>query len=97
MRSNGWIVYLCGGLVLVAAILAILISWIIPSPAHADSRLYPTLGMRYRVEHAEAPKLYGEGGVAVSFGPIAPAARVLVPLNRNASVGFDVSVQWRLR
>lgn len=70
--------------------------WLYPVRAHADSRVYPYVGIRYRIESSEAPKARAEIGAAFSAGRLAPAVTGSVALNGRFSPGVDLSLRWRL-
>lgn len=80
--------------VLMLTLFAAGLLWILP--AHADSRLYPALGLRYRMEDSESPRLRAELGTAFSAGRLAPSVYGTIGLNGKLTPGLEIAVRYRL-
>ncbi len=69
---------------------------LLPLKAHADSRLYPAVGLRYRMEDSESPRLRAELGTAFSAGRLAPSVYGTLGLNGKLTPGLELCVRYRL-
>lgn len=81
---------------LLAALAAGLVIWLAPIKARAESRIYPYVGLRYRVQSSEAPRPRAEIGAAFSAGRFAPSLTGSVALNGRLSPGLDLALRFKL-
>jgi len=82
--------------VLLITLFAVGVVLLMPLKAHADSRLYPAVGLRYRMEQSESPRLRAELGTAYSVGRLAPSVYGTCALNGKLSPGVELCVRYRL-
>lgn len=89
-----------GDLVAFAAVMLLTLfalgaAWVIPSYSE-ESRVYPYAGGMYRFETGLAPRLYAEGGLAYSLGPLAPSLTLQVPVTGKFAVGGELRLRIKL-
>lgn len=82
------------GFLLIMALFAWAVLGIV-KPAHAGDRLYPAIGLRYRMQDSEKPALRLEGALAFSAGRLAPSVVPSIGLDGRLSPGFDVTIRYR--
>lgn len=93
MKRDDLVVIAALGFILLFALGVV---WLMPLPAHAESRVYPFVGAMYRVETGLAPRPWLEGGAAVSYGPIAPSLTLQIPVTGQFSPGVEFRVRVKL-